>query len=156
MSNRILPFFSAGALALLLFVAAGAVTAATTDELLAQADAAWAAGDLEKAEQHFKEAALSAETGEAELRLGGFYISQTKLDGAVDAFQAALTKGLPTPVLQSRAFVGMGIAYLHSGRSSLARAAFDEAVAIDPAREQEIKLLLEEMDKREDSKPMAH
>ena len=99
MLNWILRSFWCGALALMLHVPA-AVSAATTDELLEQADTAWAAGELEKAEQTFKEAALGAENGEAGLRLGGFYISQNKLDAAVTAFQSALTKGLPTPYLR--------------------------------------------------------
>ena len=48
----------------------------------------------------------------------------------------------------------MGIAYLHSGKTSLARAAFNEASQIDPARAAEIQPLLEELDKKE--KPMGH
>ena len=129
-------------------------SAATTEELLRQADTAWAAGDVATAEARFKEAVAGAADGMAELRLGGFYLSQNRLAESVASFQAALSAGLADARLQSRAFLGMGIAYLHSGKSSLARAAFDEASQIDPARAAEIQPLLEELDKKE--KPMAH
>lgn len=141
-------------LGVLLSLSVSTLMASTSDDLLQQADTAWAAGELETAEQNFKEAVASAGNGEAELRLGGFYVSQNRLDEAVTSFQSALTKGLPTPKQQSRAFIGMGIAYLHSGKSSLARAAFDEAATIDPSRAEEIEKLLAEMDKRD--KPSVH
>jgi Tfp pilus assembly protein PilF len=130
------------------------VSAATTEELLQQADTAWAAGDVETAEARFKDAVAGAADGTAELRLGGFYLSQNRLADSVTSFQAALSAGLPDARLQSRAFLGMGIAYLHSGKTSLARAAFNEASQIDPARAAEIQPLLEELDKKE--KPMGH
>jgi tetratricopeptide (TPR) repeat protein len=130
------------------------VASATTEELLRQADTAWAAGDVETAEARFKDAVAGAADGMAELRLGGFYLSQNRLADSVTSFQAALSAGLPDARLQSRAFLGLGIAYLHSGKSSLARAAFDEASRIDPARAAEIQPLLEELDKKE--KPMGH
>lgn len=143
-------------LALVLGLSCNSLWASSAAELLQQADTAWAAGDLEAAENSFKEAVAVTENGESDLRLGGFYISQNRLADAITAFQSSLTKGLPSPKLESRAFLGMGIAYLHFDKPSLARAAFDEAAKIDPSRSEEIKELLEEMDKKDEKKISAH
>lgn len=156
MSNTRKQMIRNALLALVMGLFSTSLWASGTAELLEQADTAWAAGDLETAETNFKEAVANADNGEADLRLGGFYISQNRLADAINAFQSSLTKGLPSPKLESRAFLGMGIAYLHFEKTSLARAAFDEAANIDPSRADEIKLLLEEMDKKEKKGASAH
>ena len=123
----------------------GSTTAATALELLEQADLAWSQDELEDAEALFLEAVANAVDGEPSLRLGGFYLGQNRLAEAVERFQQAISAGLPAESMQARAFVGMGIAYLHLGQGALARAALEEAVRVDPAREEEVRPLLDQL-----------
>ena len=135
--------------ALILCLAAAwsvAAPAATARDYLEQADLAWSKDDLEGAEQLFLEAIANASDGEPALRLGGFYLGQNRLAEAVERFQEAITAGLPAGSMQARAFVGMGIAYLHLGQSALARAALEEAVRVDPSRAEQVRPLLEQIE----------
>jgi tetratricopeptide (TPR) repeat protein len=133
-------------LILCLAVVAGAPAhAQTARQYLEQADLAWSRDDLEGAEALFREAVANATDGEPALRLGGFYLAQNRLAEAVERFQQAIGAGLPTGSMQARAFVGMGIAYLHLGQSALARAALEEALRADPSREAQVRPLLDEL-----------
>ena len=123
----------------------GTALAATARDYLEQADLAWSKDDLEGAEKLFLEAVANATDGEPALRLGGFYLGQNRLAEAVERFQEAITVGLPGEPMQARAFVGMGIAYLHLGQRALARAALEEALRVDPSREEQVRALLDEL-----------
>lgn len=65
---------------------------------------------------------------DAHARLGGMYLMQQKYTDAIKSFQQSISLDAE----QARAFVGMGMAYLHTGRRSLARAALEEAKRIKP------------------------
>jgi tetratricopeptide (TPR) repeat protein len=123
----------------------GLTHARTAGEYIEQADLAWSRDDLEGAEALFLEAVANATDGEPALRLGGFYLGQNRLAEAVERFQQAISAGLSAEPMRARAFVGMGVAYLHLGQSALARAALEEAVRIDPSREEQVRLLLDRL-----------
>jgi len=110
-----------------------------------QADLAWSQNDLEGAEALFVKATEQAADGRAAARLAGFYLGQNRLQEAVERFQQAISAGLPTPEAQAKAFVGLGMSYLHLGRSALAQAALEEAVRLDASREPQIRPLLDKL-----------
>lgn len=43
----------------------------------------------------------------------------------------------------AKAWIGLGLAYLHAGQRDLSQAAFDEAVRIEPARREQLAKLAE-------------
>ena len=53
--------------------------------------------------------------------------------------------------MESRAFIGMGLSYIHLNRTALAQAALEEALRIDPSKEEQVRPLLEKL--AEDSQP---
>ncbi|HTY98599.1 MAG TPA: tetratricopeptide repeat protein [Rhodocyclaceae bacterium] len=103
--------------------------------LIAEADNYWAAGRLEEAQQSF-EAAVAAEPDSAAplLRLAGFHLSQMHGGASIAGYQRAI--GLEPR--NTRAWLGLGLAYLHGGRKDLARASFDEAIRIDPQQKERL------------------
>ena len=131
---------------------AGIAAATSAREYIDQADIAWAQDDLEAAEKLFLLAVEQASDGEAAVRLAGFYLGQNRLEEAVERFQQGISAGLPTPQMESRAFVGMGLSYIHLNRSALAQAALEEALRIDPSKEEQVRPLLEKL--ADDSRPL--
>ena len=80
----------------------------------------------------------------AHTRLGGAYLLGQRYDDAIDQFQQAI--GLDAD--NASAFIGMGVAYLHSGRLGAAKAALGEAKRIDPAKTPQIDDLISRIDQR--------
>ena len=119
------------------------------EDHLAEADLAWSRDDLAAAEAAFLNAVSVAGDGQAAARLAGFYLGQNRLQEAVERFQQAISLGLPSPQSEAKAFVGMGLAYLHLDSSDLAAAAFEEALRLDPSREGEIRPVLTELEQKQ-------
>ena len=67
-------------------------------------------------------------------RLGGVRLLRQEYTDGIKDFQQAISLDQTNAV----AFIGMSVAYLHMSQYSLARAALDEAVRIDPSRKPEI------------------
>lgn len=113
--------------------------------LIARADKYWTEGKLDKAGESFA-AAVAAEpkSSTALLRLAGFQLSQLEVSKSVATYRQVIT----LDPKNSKAWIGMGLAYLHSGDSELARAALDEAIRVDPARKESLKPLLAKLDER--------
>jgi len=122
-------------------VAAGAETAVA---LIARADKAWSDSQFEQAQRAF-EAAAAAEPRSAAtlLRLAGFQLSRQQLDAGIVTYQRVI--GLDARNI--RAWLGLGLAYVHTGKSGAARAAFDEVLRIEPQRKDELGPLLAKLDK---------
>jgi Flp pilus assembly protein TadD len=80
----------------------------------------------------------------AQTRLGGALLLKQQNAAAIDAFRAAITLSANN----ADAFIGMAIAYLHSGDDALARAALEEAKRIDPTRAAKIDELIASIDQR--------
>ena len=84
------------------------------------------------------------ESSLAHTRLGGAYLLGQRYDDAIDQFQQAI--GLDAN--NASAFIGMGVAYLHSGRLGAAKAALGEAKRIDPEKTPQIDDLISRIDQR--------
>jgi len=131
-----------GLLALLCSLAAQAGTAA---DFLTQADRYWAEGKLVQAQQCFESAiAEEPDSVPVRLRLAGFQLAQQQIAASIGNYQTAISKEPDN----SKAWIGLGLAYLHSSRAELARAAFAEAVRVDPSRKEKIAPLIAKLDAR--------
>ncbi|MGE5386289.1 MAG: tetratricopeptide repeat protein [Betaproteobacteria bacterium] len=116
-----------------------AAQAGPATDLLAQADKHWAEGRLEPAQKAF-EAAVAAEPAATEprLRLAGFQLSRQQMAAAIANYQRVLG----TEPKNAKAWMGMGLAYLHTGKQDLALAAFDEAMRYEPRYVEKVKPLV--------------
>jgi Flp pilus assembly protein TadD len=81
------------------------------------------------------------------MKLAGVYIAQNNFTAATRTYQQVI--GLdPT---NAKAFIGLGIAYLHSGDKALTRAALEEALRLEPQRKEQLTPILSQLD--ESAKP---
>jgi tetratricopeptide (TPR) repeat protein len=126
-------------LALLVAAGSSGALAGTAAEHLADADRFWAENRLDAAQAAF-ESAVSAEPDSiaARMRLAGFQLARQQTTACIENYHKVLSR----EPKNSRAWIGLGLAYLHSGRQSLARAAFEEAVGADPTRAEALAPLI--------------
>ena len=110
---------------------AAAVTSNSATELIADGMRLLEQGKLEPARKAL-EAATKADprSVEAYMKLGGVNIAQNNFSAAISIYKHAI--GLDPS--NAKAFIGLGIAYLHSGDKFLTRAALEEAIRLEPAR----------------------
>ncbi len=120
--------------------------AGTAGESIAKADRYWADNKLDDAQRAF-EAAVKAEPDSVSirLRLAGFQLSRQQTSDCIDNYHKVISQ----EPKNSKAWIGLGMAYLHSGRPTLARAAFEEAVRVDPGRKETLGPLLTKLNEKE-------
>lgn len=95
--------------------------------LLAQGDRAWEQGKVQEAEDAFQRAVEAAPDSPLPLmRLGGLQLSQQHYSASLRSYQDVLSLK-PDGQTLGRAYLGMGLAYLHTGDPELAREAFTQA-----------------------------
>ena len=119
--------------------------AETAVQSIANADRLWTEGKQDEAQNAF-EAAVASEPSSAalRLRLAGFQLAQQQTTECIANYQKVISQ----EPKNSKAWIGLGLAYLHSSRASLARAAFLEAVRVDPARKEKLAPLIAKLDER--------
>jgi tetratricopeptide (TPR) repeat protein len=129
----------AAALALGALVPMGA--AAADASLLAQGDKQWAEGRTAEARKSF-EAAVAADpkSAAALMKLGGLLLASNDHAAAVQTYKRAISLDSGN----AKAWIGLGVAYLHTGQKDLSKAAFAEAVRADPSRKTQLAGLAEE------------
>ncbi|MEI7613597.1 MAG: tetratricopeptide repeat protein [Betaproteobacteria bacterium] len=123
-----------------LLVPIAGATAATESALVAQGDRQWAEGQLDNARKSFEKAvADNPRSVEAHMKLGGLMLSRQQYSDAIQTYQ----KTISLDGNNARAWIGLGMAYLHIGNKELSRAAFNEAIRIEPARKAKLAKLTE-------------
>ena len=124
------------------FLASSACVAAAADyaSLLAQGNKQWSDGKLIDARKSFEQA-VAANPGavDGQMKLAGLLLASGKYDVAVKTYQAAIS----LDGKNVRAWMGLGVAYRHAGDKELSRAAFEEAVRIEPARKAQLAKVME-------------
>lgn len=119
------------------------VWAATTPAeagLLAQGDAQWAEGRVNEARTSFEQAVKAEPRSvDAHMKLAGLLFSNRNYSEAIRTYQ----KSISLDGNNARAWMGLGLAYRHTSQPELAKAAFDEAVRIDPNRKAMLAQLAE-------------
>lgn len=114
-------------------------------ELMKQGDAHWEANQPEQAMESYLAAEKADPTSvELLMKKAGLQMTTLHYSDAVASYQKAI--GLDPK--NAKAFIGMGVCYLHSGATTLAKAAFEEAIKIEPERHAQLKPA---MDKIEES-----
>lgn len=112
-------------------------------ELIANGTRLLEQGKLEPAQKAF-EAAVKADprSVDANMKLAGVNIAQNNFGAAIGIYKQVI--GLDPN--NAKAFIGLGIAYLHSGDKSLTRAALQEALRIEPKRKDQLAPVMAMLD----------
>ena len=87
----------------------------------------------------YKEA-LAEEPGavDIELKVAGLQLSNNDFAACIPSYQHVI--GLDANNV--RAWLGLGFAYLHTGKNSLSMAAFNEALRLDPSKKDALNPML--------------
>lgn len=119
---------------------------ADTATLIADGESRLKTGELEAGLSLFRQAAEQDPTSSlAHTRMGGALLLKQEHGPAIAAFrQAIMLDGN-----NADAFVGMAMAYLHSGDYALARASLEEAKRIDPTKQPKVDEVIGYIDRRE-------
>lgn len=138
----------AGCAAILLgaWLAGAAQAESSAAPLLAQGYQEWSKGHLDKAQKLY-EKAVQLEPGsvEAHMKLAGLLLSGNNFTASIKEYQRVI--GLDPK--NAKAFIGLAIAYMHSGDKGLTRAALNEALRLEPARKDQLAPLLAQLDKQD-------
>jgi tetratricopeptide (TPR) repeat protein len=120
--------------------------AGATDSMFSKADGLAAQGEFDAAISATEEVvAKHPDSSLAHQRLGGMLLLNGNYTRAIDSFRTAI--GLDER--NGRAFIGMGMAYIHMGSYTLARASFDEALGRQPELAGEINKVTTWLDERD-------
>lgn len=104
-------------------------------ELIKKGDALWAIGQLDLAQETFKEAVkVDPKSVAAWMKLGGLQLSRQEFKLCIETYQHAI--GLDAN--NTKAWLGLGFAYLHTGKDDLSMAAFNEAIRADPSTKEKL------------------
>lgn len=79
------------------------------------------------------------------MKLAGLLLSRNDFSASMKEYQRVI--GLDSR--NAKAWIGLGIAYLHSGDKSLARAVWEEALRLEPARKEQLAPLIAQLDSQE-------
>jgi len=113
-------------------------SAATESALVAQGDKQWTEGQLDNARKSFEKAvADNPRSIEAHMKLGGLLLSRQNYSDAIQTYQNTIS----LDGNNAKAWIGLGMAYLHVGSKELSRAAFNEAIRIEPGRKAQLARL---------------
>lgn len=124
---------------------AQAQAGAGAPDLLLRGEALLNEGKLPEALAVLREAVAAApQSSTAYQRLGGAQLMSQDYAGSVESFQHAIS----LDATNAAAFVGMGMAYLHTGRFGQARAAMVEAKRLDPSKQDKLDEVIAWIDQR--------
>lgn len=106
--------------------------------LIEQGDRQWADGKVNDARKSFEQAAAADPKSPAPLlKLGGLHLTSNDPVAAIRTYQRVIS----LDINNARAWIGLGLAYLHTGQKDLSRAAFSEAIRSDPSRRAQLASL---------------
>lgn len=113
--------------------------AALPDNLIAQGDQKWAQGELDAAQTAFEEAVKAQPRSvPAHMKLAGLQLYRQDFRACIETYQRTI--GLDAK--NAKAWLGLGFAYLHTGKNDLSLAAFNEAIRADPANKDKLAPVL--------------
>ena len=127
----------------------GAQAAATATTAIEQGNRLWEEGKLEEAQVRFEEAVKAdSKSIDAKMKLAGIQLTRLSYSGAILTYRDVLA----IDPKNAKAWMGMGMCYLHSGSREMARSAFEEALRADPSRKQQLEPVLAELDTKIEAK----
>ncbi|MEN8178288.1 MAG: tetratricopeptide repeat protein [Pseudomonadota bacterium] len=137
---------------LILFASGNALSGNSTDALLDLSYEQTKAGKLDDALSTLQQAVSEDPSSSlAHTRLGGIRVLRQEHSEGIKNFQQAIMLDQKN----ASAFVGIAVAYLHTSRYSLARAALNEAGKIDPSKKPEIDQVLAWIEQRTNGAPVS-
>jgi len=128
-----------------LFVAGGVFAAVGEPAagLISKADGYWADGRLDQAQKAFEAAATTEPNSSlVQLRLAGFQLANRQVTASIANYQKVI--GLDPK--NAKAWLGLGLAYLHIGKRELAKASIDKAADLDPQQKKQLAPLLSSLE----------
>jgi Tfp pilus assembly protein PilF len=132
--------------ALLLATFAGPGWSGDATALIAEGEANLKAGEIDAGLNRFRQAVEQDPSSSlAQTRVGGALLLKQEYQPAIEAFRSAIM----LDGANADAFIGMAMAYLHSGDYALARASLEEAKRIDPAKQEKVDEVIAYIDQRE-------
>ena len=121
------------------------IFAAAQDDLISKGEAQLAAGNIPEATATLEQAVKAEPHSALALtRLGGAQLLGQNYAAGIESFKQAIS----LDGNNADAFVGMAVAYIHTARYPLARAALEEAKRLDPTKTSDADELLAWIDKR--------
>ena len=124
-------------------LACGAQASSSAAASLEQGKRQWEEGKLEAAQKSFAEAVKAdPRSVDAHMKLAGIQVSRLHYSAALATYRSALALD-PN---NAKAWMGMGMCYIHAGGREMARAAFEEALRAEPGRKQQLEPVLAELD----------
>jgi cytochrome c-type biogenesis protein CcmH/NrfG len=135
------PSYLAALLLTLALLGANAAQATTSAAaaLVTQGEQQWKAGQLADAQKSFQAALVEQPRSvDIQLKLAGLQLSNNDFAACIPAYQTII--GLDAGNV--RAWLGLGFAYLHTGKNSLSMAAFQEAIRLDPSKKATLQPML--------------
>jgi len=107
--------------------------------LLEQGDQQWAAGKLELAQKAFEQAVVNAPRSVgAHMKLAGLQLYRQDFKACIETYQRTI--GLDAN--NAKAWLGLGFAYLHTGKNDLSLAAFNESIRVEPGNKEKLASVL--------------
>jgi tetratricopeptide (TPR) repeat protein len=122
--------------------------------LLGTGDTAWEQGRVEEAEAAYRQAIeADPEATAPRLRLAGLQLAQQRYHEGLRSYQSVLALQ-PDDQTLGHVYLGMGLAYLHTGSRELARQAFTQATDhVSEKRRRDLERILEHL-ASQDSAPV--
>lgn len=131
-----------GWLALALLCGTVQATTKSTEALVARGDQLWKEGKLEDAQQSFRTALQEEpQSTEIQMKLGGLQLSSNDFAASIQTYKNVISLN----GRNVRAWLGLGFSYLHTGKSSLSMAAFDEAIRLDPSKKAALQPVMDKL-----------
>jgi len=112
---------------------------------LQEGDKLYAKGDVKGALIHFEKAVMqNPDSSETWFKLARTQMLNSRNSDSVKSYQKSISLDQNNPL----AFIGMAIAYLHTGQYTHAKASLTEASRIDPTKKEEVNKVLQEIEKK--------
>jgi len=129
-----------------------AETPTALDAFLQKGETLWLAGDLTQAQQQFEQAVQHyPKNATAHSKLAGFFLVQNDYQNSIKHYQQSISLQTDAAPERTKAFIGLGLAYLHSERSKLAIAALEEALRLEPQRQTQLNPLINKLRDKNDN-----
>ena len=117
--------------------------AGEANALIVQGDQQWIEGNLNLAQKAFEQAVIAEPRSvRAHMRLAGLHLYRQEFKACIETYQQTI--GLDAK--NARAWLGLGFAYLHTGKNELSLAAFNEAIRVDPGNKEKLAPVLAKLD----------
>ena len=131
------------------FLASGVQATTATTSAIEQGNRLWEEGKLEEAQKRFEDAVKAQPKSiDARMKLAGIQVTRLNYSNAISTYRDVLA----IDPKFAKAWMGMGMCYMHTGAREMARAAFEEALRAEPGRKAQLEPVLAQLDEKIEAK----